>query len=168
MYSKDRVYRLGFKERVKVYEYKDIVENEKVDLFQGNKEWPGTAINYSYYLHRGRNRKIGSDYRVVKKKALVRKIIKLFFKMMMEDILNGEKVRIGTRAFYLFIGIRDPKSPLYNFILSQQGIDYIPYVKLSKKLTSGYAYNMMFMVLADKYKIRLKQLLKSGKKYKML
>lgn len=165
MYNEDRVYKLGFKERITVYEFKDIVEHEKVKLFQGNNEWKGASINYKYYLHTGRNRKITSDYRAHKKEALVIKIIKLFFKMVMEDILNGEKVRIGTRAFYLYIGTRAYDSPKYKFKASQQGVDYIPYVKLSKRLTKGYAYNMMFMFFSDKYQRIFNSKLRGGKKY---
>lgn len=167
MYKTDRVYRLGFKERVTVYELEDIINNEKVDLFQGNKEWKGDAENYRYYLHRGRNRLIGSDYRVIKKKALVVKVTKLFFKMVIEDILKGEKVRIGTRAFYLYIGQRAITSPLYVFKAAQHGIDYIPFVKLSKSLTGGKAFNLMYLTLTKKYERIFKSNLRKGKKYKV-
>ncbi|MBN2617254.1 MAG: hypothetical protein JXR64_02955 [Spirochaetales bacterium] len=166
MYKTDRVYKLGFKERVTVYELDDIINNEKIELFQGNNEWKGAAENYRYYLHRGRNRTIGSDYRVLKKKALVVKITKLFFKLIMKDILNGEKVRIGTRAFYLYIGQRLSTSSRYVFKASQHGIDYIPYVKLSKLLTGGKASNLMYMTFSDKYQNIFKSNLRKGKKYK--
>ena len=165
MYNSDRVYKLGFKERIKVYEYEDLVNSEKVDLFKGNKEWIGASENYKYYLHGGRNRKISTDYRAHKKEALVRKIVKLYFKMIMEDILNGAKVRIGTRAFYLYIGVRSFTSSRYKFKSSQQGIDYIPYVKLSKILTKGKGYNLMFMTLSNVYERIFKSKLKNGKKY---
>jgi hypothetical protein len=166
MYKKDRVYRLGFKERHTVYELEDIANSEKVDLFNKNPEWEGDAKTYAYYLHTGENRKLSSDYRVLKKKALVMKVVKLFFKMVVSDILNGEKVRIGTRAFYLFIGHRDVDSPKYVFNLKQHGIDYIPYVKLSKRLTNGYAYNLMFLTLVGVYQRAFRSKLRSGIKYR--
>jgi len=165
MYHSDRIYKLGFKERITVYEYEDLVNSEKVELFKGDPKWDGANKNYKSYLNKGKNEKITTDYRTHKKEALVRKIVKIFFKMLMEDILNGDRVKLGTRAFYLFIGTRATTSPKYKFKTSQQGIDYIPYVRLSKRITAGGHYKMMYMTFTDKYEKKFKRLLKSGKKY---
>jgi hypothetical protein len=165
MFFTDRVYKDGIKERHTVYEYDDIVDSDKNPLFNTDKKWGKDSINYKSYLHKGVNKDIKSDYRVIKKKALVKKIVKMFFVMMIEDILNGDKVKIGTKHFFLYIGKRKITSPKYKFNAATQGINYIPYVKLPKTLTSGNPNNLMFMTLMDKYNKIFKRNLRSGKKY---
>lgn len=159
------------KERINQYDLDDIVNCDKVDLFKGDKRWKGARENYDSYLTKGKfaKGKIKPEYRLRLKQSIMLKVTKMYFQMMIEDILAGHKIKIGLKYVRFFIGNRNFNSRKYKKESVKGEVVYIPYIYLSKNITGGqnHEWRMTYLSFSDKYNKKFKKLLKQGKKYKL-
>jgi len=155
-------YKDGYDERYREYELSDIINCDDIPLFDNDRSyWKGFRLNYRSYLKRGIFLKVKPEYRLRVKNLLIIKITKMYFKMMIQDILDGHKVKLGTANIYLFIGNRSVNSKKF------KGIEFLPYITIPRSTTLGKASYMYYFYLGEKYSLLFNRLIKQGKKYKL-
>jgi hypothetical protein len=157
------------KERIAQYDFNDIVNCDTVELFKTDKHWEGARKNYDSYLSKGKfaKGKIKPEYRRRLRQSIMLKVTKMYFRMIMEDILAGHKIKIGFKYVRFFIGNRRFDSWKYKSENKNGEIDYIPYIYLSKNITRNEEWRMSYLRFSDKYEKIFRRHLRKGRKYKL-
>ena len=166
----DKKYRYKqIQERITQYDFDDIVNCDTVELFQGDKNWEGARINYDSYLSKGdfAKGKIKPEYRRRLRQSIMLKVTKMYFRMIVEDILLGHKIKIGLKYVRFFIGNRRFDSWKYKLENKKGEIDYLPYIYLSKNITQNKEWRMSYLRFSDKYEKIFRKLLRKGRKYRL-
>lgn len=159
-------YRLGVKERFKLYNEEDFVRSNQHEIFENpNKYWEGEYENYKSYLTRGRLKKVSGSYRREAKYQLVRKILKMYLRMIVEDMIKGHKIKLTPYSVFLFITNRKTSSRKYKGKIPL--LEYIPYMQLPRSVTSKKLWRYYFISFSEKYRKIFERELRNGKQYKI-
>lgn len=163
MRYKDKKYTvLGYSviERIAEYYMEDIINSDNIPLFALSGSWKGYADNYYNFLHKGKYKKISPEYRYRIKNLLTNMITKLYFKMLVEDLIAGNKVTIDGK-YDIFITNRSSNSPKFK----GKKIEYLPYIRFHKKVRTRNGYYMLYFT--GKYQRMLKLAIRRGKRYRI-
>jgi len=157
------------RDRITEYDLNDIINCDSVIHFKENPKWEGARINYNSYLSKGKyaKGKIKPEYRRRLRQEIMKKVTKMYFRMIMEDILEGHKIKISRKYIRFFIGNRSFSSWKYAKENKNGVVEYLPYIYLSKKITAGKEWKMSYLRFSDKYDKIFKKLLRKGRKYKL-
>lgn len=148
------------KERIAEYYMEDIINSDNIPLFALYGSWKGYAENYYDFLHKGKYKKVSPEYRYRTKNLLVSMITKLYFKMLMEDLIAGKEVTIDGK-FDLFITNRSSNSPKFK----GKKTEYLPYIRFHSQVRTRNGYYILYFT--EKYQRMLKLAVRRGKRYRI-
>lgn len=164
MRVRDKKYRAsGYKviERITEYYMEDIINSDNIPLFAYKGTWKGYQDNYHNFLHKGKYKTVSPEYRYRTKTLLVKMVTKLYFQLLMEDLLAGKEVTISNN-YDLFITNRSSNSPKYKF---SKRMEFIPYIRFHAGARKKNGYYILYF--SEKYQDKLRRLIKRGKRYKI-
>lgn len=155
-----------FSERHKVYSVQDMVHCDEHLLFRkGNPYWTNLRYVFRNYLFRGKLEKVISTKRTRAMYTLALKIIKMYFSMIVEDVLRGDIVHL-SHANYIFIGNRRTSSRKFK-LNGYKGIVYIPYIHMNISLFNAAKWKTYIFYLSKSNEFRLNGMIERGKRYKL-
>jgi len=147
-------------ERIAEYYMEDIINSDNIPLFVLSGSWKGYTENYHDFLHKGKYKKVSPEYRYRTKNLLISMVTKLYFKMLMEDLIAGNEVTIDGK-YDLFITNRSSNSPKFK----GKKMEYLPYIRFHKKVISKNGFYILYFT--EKYQRMLKLAIRRGKRYKI-